>query len=409
MNNKPTAIVFGCGNTYLRHYHYIHNYFDVVAIVDNYKQGEEVKGKKVMPSDILLTTQFEYILIAAEYGDFALKIKEQLLKMGIPLSKIRLTGAEGISPYKIDPLFFATNLSINDKKKLFSENMERIILELNSKCNRKCWFCTNSLFHGNEENADMPEEVFQKIIDELADIQYSQEICLSLFNEPLISSKLEGRIQIIKKRLPNCFIYAFSNGDYLTKDRIASLEASGLDLLITDIYMDKLSYDLHEAYERASKLCKKLELPVCFENHEERIYGHCMFKNLMLEFISQDFSTSACNRAESLPDSLPIPKITSHPLPCVKNFMSFHIDFRGDTWPCPNFHHEFEAHKQYCLGNVMDESIFDIYIGKKLTDYRERNFFHRDTLPCRSCINNFQIFVTNRFVRPFRDRPGVLL
>lgn len=73
-------------------------------------------------------------------------------------------------------------------------------------------------------------------------------------------------------------------------------------------------------------------------------------------------------------------------------------------WPCPNYHREYEAHRQYCIGNVCEETIFDIYIGNKMNAYRKKNFFERDSLPCRSCIWNFNSFKENSFFRPFSDR-----
>lgn len=407
--DKKKVIVFGTGLWYQSNKKFIMENFCVIAITDNdeKKHNTEIDGYKIIKPEMINDYEYDLILVATSYI-YSLDIKAQLLNMGIPISKIRFEGTSGISPFKLDPVFFAEGLCYEDKKKLFSENIERVILELNSKCNRKCWFCTNSLFCSDDKNVDMSDKVFEKVIEELEQINYSQEICLSFFNEPLISDKLTERVSIIKNRLPNSFVYAFSNGDFLTREKLDVLADSGLDYLFIDIYINEIEYCIDKAMSEAQNLCRKLDLDIDIVNNKYYLKGKTLYKNMEVSIISQDFSKNASNRAESLCGrDLPLPEIKSHPLPCVKNFISYHIDFRGDVWPCPNYHREYEPHRQYCVGNVLDETIYDIYMGEKMTDYRKRNFFERNTLPCRSCIWNFNTFKTNSFLRPFRDRPSV--
>lgn len=406
---KENAVVFGMGAFYAGQHQYIAHFFDVVAAVDNdtEKQGRTIYGQTVYHPKKLLELEYDCILVTTADQKFSLQIKKQLLEMGISEAKLRFSAAGGIAPYSIDPRFFANDLCHADKKQLFAENMERVIIELNSKCNRKCWFCTNAYVCDSEKNIDMSEEVFSQVVDELAEINYNQSICLSFFNEPLLSEQLEERIRTLKTRLPSSFVYLFTNGDFLTKERLSSLEEAGLDMLYIDIYINKMEYDIEEAYSKAQQVCRRLELPEYIEKCPDAgvIQGRIPYKGVPIEIRSQDFSKYAANRAESLPEHLPIPR-TTHPLPCIKNFISFHIDYRGDVWPCPNYHREYEPHRQFCMGNILEKGIFELYLGKEMTAYRERNFFHRDTLPCRSCICNFNSFVESSFLHPSYKRPG---
>jgi len=375
----------------------------VVALVSNnpQKQGTTIYGRTIYPPEKLLEREYDYVLVVTT-RDFSLQIKKQLLEMGIPKLKLRFMEFGGISPYRIDPRLFADDLCLNDKKKLFAENMERIVLELNSKCNRKCWFCTNAYVCDSEENIDMSEEVFSWVVDELAEVNYKQTISLCFFNEPLLSAQLEERIRTLKTKLPESFIYLFTNGGYLTKERLSALVEAGLDKLYIDIYINKKEYDIEEAYSRALQLCRSLDLPEDVEKSPDTgtIQGRIQYKTLIIYILSQNYSRYAYNRAESLPEHLPIPQITHHPLPCIKNFISYHIDYQGDVWPCPNYHREYGPHRQFCLGNILEKSMFDIYIGKEMTEYRERNFFHRGTPPCRSCKSNVDTFRENDFLWP---------
>lgn len=398
------AVVFGTGIMLSEYFENITQNFQLVAIVDNdkNKQGTDYCGYKISSPEILYDIDFDCICITANYNN-SVQIRQQLRNMGFE-SKVRLLAGNGLAPFTINPLFFATDLTSKDKEQLFSENVERIILELNSKCNRKCWFCTNSLFPGNDENIDMDEDLFNKILAELKKINYNQMICLSFFNEPLLSNKIIDRITKIKNELPESFVYIFCNGDYLNADMLYALEKAGLDMLIVDIYISEVKYDFNIAYSAANKLITKLNLPINLSKEKRRLMGSTSVGNMEIEIISNDFSLGASNRAESIPLDRPIPRITSHPKACIKNFISFHIDYRGDVWPCPNYHRDYEPHRQYCIGNLKEETIFNTYIGDKMTQYRERNLFHRNELPCRSCIWDFNSFIENRFNKPLRDR-----
>lgn len=398
---RENAVIFGAGNMLNYYFEIIKQNFRIVAIVDNdvRKQGIKYCGYKVASPEILYSIDFDAVLIVTNYKN-SVGIRLQLEKMGFE-NKVRTYGENGVTPFTINPLFFSSDLTIKDKEQLFSENIERVVLELNSRCNRKCWFCTNSLF---PENIDMEEELFNKILNELKKIKYDQEICLSFFNEPLISDKIVERVHKIKEYCPDSFVYIFCNGDYLDIDKIRFLEEAGLDMLLIDIYISETKYNVDIAASAAEKLIDKLGLSINLIKQKNGLKGYTVVGNMNIEIASNDFSLGASNRAESIPEDRPIPKINSHSRACIKNFISFHIDYRGDVWPCPNYHRDYKPHREYCLGNLKEETIFDVYIGEKMTKYRELNLFQRNKLPCRSCIWNFNSFLSNRFDKPLRDR-----
>lgn len=317
---KEKVIIFGVGKNYQLYKTQINDNFRILAIVDNdiNIQNTEVDGYIVISADQLQEFEYDLILVT-EVGDKSVSVKKQLLNMGIPISKMRFTGNGGIEPYRINPLFFKSGLCYDEKKLLFSENIERVIIELNSKCNRKCWFCTNSLFHDEHDNIDMSDSVFEKIISELEQINYRESICLSFFNEPLLSRKFFGRIEELRRRLPDAFIYAFSNGDFLSKEALARLEKAGLNRLIIDIYTNGMEYNYEESIETMHSLECRTGLKFEIWNSRNGFLDHKMYGNLEVMIYSQNFMKSASNRAESLINrGLPIPVIEEHPLPCIK-------------------------------------------------------------------------------------------
>ena len=51
----------------------------------------------------------------------------------------------------------------------------------------------------------MDESLFDKIINNLKQINYSGRVSLYLMNEPLLDKNLESRISKVKKLLPNSY------------------------------------------------------------------------------------------------------------------------------------------------------------------------------------------------------------
>ena len=74
----------------------------------------------------------------------------------------------------------------------------------------------------NKVNAirDESEDLFLKIIDELSEIGFSGEIHPHLYNEPLLDERLGRFVKYIKKKLPESEVIVFSNGIYLTIEKM---------------------------------------------------------------------------------------------------------------------------------------------------------------------------------------------
>jgi radical SAM protein with 4Fe4S-binding SPASM domain len=266
----------------------------------------------------------------------------------------------------------------------------------------------------------MSEVLFNKISQELATIDYDGDICLALYNEPLLCTNLERYIKLLKSDCPRSFVYLFTNGDHLTKALLIELENAGLDMLMVDEYIQpakQSNWDREKAIAAIDSKIAKVGLPpLTFVRGDSSIEGYTKMFNenegtqgtMIIEFKSSDFHKIAANRAECLQELQQyMPRVTDgHPKLCIKDFISVHIDYMGDVWPCPNYHRDIERHRKYCVGNVLKDSIFDIFVGEKISEYRQQRMFHRETLPCRTCIWDFYTFVTNMLDRPFRDRPS---
>lgn len=79
-------IIFGTGYKYQRNKHYFRN-MDIVCFLDNdlRKQGTVIDGYKVHPVNSIFQFSYDYVCIVS---DKYLEMREQLLDMGVPASKI---------------------------------------------------------------------------------------------------------------------------------------------------------------------------------------------------------------------------------------------------------------------------------------------------------------------------------
>ena len=107
-----------------------------------------------------------------------------------------------------------------------------VAIEISTYCNRTCYYCPNVL---EETPVDfMTEETFNKIIDQLKEIDFSGSILYHFYNEPLLDKRLPSFIRHVKKNLPNCVSRIVSNGDFLSVDLADDLIDAGiLDISIT--------------------------------------------------------------------------------------------------------------------------------------------------------------------------------
>lgn len=107
----------------------------------------------------------------------------------------------------------------------------RIQIQTQSGCNARCVFCPNGdVLKSDLSQGRMPEPLFQKIIDELAETN-PRRISLYLMNEPLLDKRLPEFSRYVAARVPSTTTLVTTNGTNLTEERAAALLDSGLKRL----------------------------------------------------------------------------------------------------------------------------------------------------------------------------------
>jgi radical SAM protein with 4Fe4S-binding SPASM domain len=101
-------------------------------------------------------------------------------------------------------------------------------IEINSHCNRACWYCPNSVAPRDAPKL-MREETFEIILGRLRDVGFAGRVSYHFYGEPLLHPKLDGFVRRAAEVLPGVRQVLYSNGDLLTDARYERLLASGIE------------------------------------------------------------------------------------------------------------------------------------------------------------------------------------
>jgi len=303
---------------------------------------------------------------------------------------------------------FSEQCDKKTQRVLFQNSVSHVIIELFTFCNRKCPYCPNALFDRSKTNIFMDETVFDKIISSLDEINYQNNICLNLYNEPLAEKEyILNKISYIRTRLPKVFIYFSSNGDYLTKEYLRDLERAGLNKLYVTVHPagDEEYNDL-EILSRFSTLSAKLDIPLKFTALVPGAYvgSKSKFHHLDLEVFSADYRKRGQNRGGLIALNTINGYVRS--TPCDRPFNNLTVAYDGSVFPCCQFYADDVSHKQYTVANLnSDADIFTIYSSSALASWRSSLFrYGPKKAPCNSCTEGVSDVQISKVDIEKRDR-----
>lgn len=215
----------------------------------------------------------------------------------------------------------------------------KIDLETHSYCNRRCSWCSNSVYDRTFMKI-LPDKLFSKLIDELRDYNYSNPIFLHRYNEPLANrDNIEKRIKEIRDKLPKVKIGMNTNGSYNYKNL-------DVDYLTVIDYNNNL-----ESY--------------CDEENGIRI--------------TRLDELDLCDRAGVLKLG------KERTIPCTEPINVATVDYLGYITFCCNMRYEVPDHMPYIFGNIEDISLYDAYHSKEAEQFRNDVLNMRFPKPCKLC------------------------
>lgn len=235
-----------------------------------------------------------------------------------------------------------------------------IELSLIDVCNRKCSFCPKV----DEKIApDTFQKMTRKIIDEiynqLLEIKFNGTISLCGYGEPLLHNDIN---YIVKKLSSIAKVEIITNGDVLTSKKLQDLYISNVSKVLVSMY------DGPQQIEKFQEMTKKANVPENLIILRDRWYDKY-----------NDFGVKLTNRAGTINtgDQEEIGKYKN----CYYPSYQFLIDWNGNVYLCPQ-----DWQRRVSMGNIMQETIFNIWTGKLITNYRKNLILgKRCNGPCKTC------------------------
>lgn len=244
----------------------------------------------------------------------------------------------------------------------FREPFKEIEFETTTFCNRKCVYCPNSKYErtGSEDGRYMKEEVFEKLLSDLSDIDFRGLIAPHLYGEPLTDPRLVSWISKIRKTLPKSRIKVVTNGDFFDEKKYIELTTAGTDYFCISKHSSSLSQNVTHLMStlKEEERLKKFKI---FDYYED-------FKNKQIMLNTRGGEVNL--KKNSL----------RHPICC--EYVSYPvINTFGDLILCCN-----DYHGRYVFGNIMKRHLLEIWQDPYNIKLRKRIYKGRFDLPiCQNC------------------------
>ena len=262
-----------------------------------------------------------------------------------------------------------------------------IYIDPSSACNFKCNFCCHSIRPGHIKRSGfkpqiMSYELFRSAIEQ---IKYFPDkikmLSLFLVGEPLLNKKLPDMIAYAKESMIADRIFLTTNGSLLTKQMNRALVDAGLDEIMisvealdTEKYREiasvNIDYELfvnniREFYENRKNCKVYVKIVNTSINNGEVEKFHSMYdgicdlayiETVMPVFEGVDYSST------KLPENN---KIGRQVEICTRPFFTMSVHPNGNVGCCI-----VDYSEGIVFGNVREQSLMDIWNGKKFNDFR---------------------------------------
>lgn len=226
--------------------------------------------------------------------------------------------------------------------------LNTVEIEINSRCNRKCLYCPVSILDPRKNPVFMDDDVFERLITELARIEFRGRISYHFYNEPLLRADIAQLIQKVKEMVPYANQTLFTNGDLLTELKYKELIDAGIDFL--------------------------------------QITSHSLKKhpNRQKQVVYFPSDLNLTNRGGTMVN-LPPPTEDILTTPCYAPSEMLIVLVNGDVALCYE-----DAQRRHIMGNIMSQSLEEIWFSKEFCNIRQEVSLGRranGASICRACSN----------------------
>ena len=275
--------------------------------------------------------------------------------------------------------------SIDESNRIWVNNsfmqgggIETIEIETLNRCNGICPFCPVNVNQPQRPYAKMSDELFRKIIDELAEMNYTRGISLFSNNEPFLDERIIDFHKYANEKLPHAIFWLYTNGTLLTFEKFIEIMPY-LDLLIIDNYNDKKEINTPEL----KKIYDYIQ-----EHHEldERVRFLFRLQNEVLT-----------SRGGQAPNKQGMNDKRVVNVLCLNPFGQLIVRPTGEVSLCCN-----DALGKYTLGNLSTQSISEVWNSETYNEIRREMLKNgrKNLSLCRDCD-----VISDTFLETLRKRP----
>jgi radical SAM protein with 4Fe4S-binding SPASM domain len=235
-----------------------------------------------------------------------------------------------------------------------------IELSIIDVCNRSCTFCPKSDHSiAPDTYQKMSQLLIDKLCKDLKEINYKGSVTMCGYGEPLLHKEVS---EIARKLAKVSFVEIVTNGDTLKAKTIKDLYNANTNKLLISMY------DGPEQVEKFQNMIKQSGVPSDFVILRDRWYD-----------ATKDYGIKLTNRTGTIKVGEQVEN--NFYTKCFYPSYQFLIDWNGDVFLCPQ-----DWQRRVTMGNIMQETVFNIWKGPIMTKYRKKLLMgDRSLNPCNKC------------------------
>ncbi len=248
---------------------------------------------------------------------------------------------------------------------------DQISIETINRCNGKCSFCPVNVKQPQRKYALMEVDLFNKIIEELADLNYRGTVCFSLNNEPFLDERICDFITKARELLPEARFIMWTNGSLINSDHLCVLVP-----IMDKIYIDQYS-EKGGVREGLKNTLKEADL---INEKDYKIYNELDFSGgETISIFIRNSNEILSSRGGNAPNKK-IKRISARK--CTRFFVELPIRPDGKVSLCCS-----DALGQFTLGDISKDSLLDVWRGEPYTEVRRKMIrYGRKGIPlCKYC------------------------
>jgi MoaA/NifB/PqqE/SkfB family radical SAM enzyme len=241
---------------------------------------------------------------------------------------------------------------------------EGIAIETATYCNRTCDHCANTSWRDQytDKQSRMSDDTFKALIERIKEMGWTGTCSYNFFDEPLLNPNLVDMVAYARKNLPRNRFVCYTNGDFLTMEKMGQFVAAGL----SEMWISDHNNELLRPSECRPDWHRRIaEIECAYPRHV--VYrGVIDYKPWLVNMGGYAHPPTSPRRKR-----------------CESVYGWFMVLYNGDVNLC-----SCEPTRRYIQGNIMDSSILNIWRNSLILDVREgAGQGHAPQLPeCVLCL-----------------------